>query len=237
MKSTLLTIIGLIILPVAFPQGFSQCIYNDDWPDAPCFDMGPVSHLEFSKAWAPYYEHKGPEWMETKKVEMNQALENGMAEEWVEDLENYNAYRYYLSTNEIQSHLPYDGLFVKLDPNFKTRELISDEDVCGPNAILVDGICTPDCGEGTEYVNGVCEIVMIESSPHYVNTSPFYQALLMFSLFLWPFFISGAAIFIVLAKTPRYKKSTRIAVTLFGSLVIAWFLIMMFIGIWPQMGD
>jgi len=116
----------------------------------------------------------------------------------------------------------------------RPRTEIPVENVCGPNAVFVDGICTPDCGVGTEYVNGVCEIIIVEPS-HYVNNSPFYQALLMFSLFLWPYFISGAAIFIVLAKTPRYKKSTRIAVTLFGSLVIVWFLIMMFIGIWPQM--
>ena len=96
--------------------------------------------------------------------------------------------------------------------------------------------CVPFCDEWATYVNGVCEVTITESSDHYVNTSPFYQALLMFSLFLWPYFISGAAIFVVLAKTPRYKKSIRIAVTLFGSLVIAWFLIMTFIGIWPQFG-
>jgi len=130
---------------------------------------------------------------------------------------------------------------------------------CGPRTTYQDGICIvdkienttkiptdpskrwgsfpiePDCGAGTEYVNGVCEIIIIESS-HYVNTSPYYQAFLMMGVFLWPFFISGAAIFIVLAKTPRYEKSTRIAVTLSGSLVIVLFLNMMFIGIWPQMG-
>ena len=117
----------------------------------------------------------------------------------------------------------------------RPRTEIPVENICGPNTEFVDGICTPICGEGTKYVNGVCEIIIIESS-HYVNTSPFYQALLMFSVFLWPFFISGSAIFIALAKTPRYKKSTRIAVVLFGSLVIIGFLTMMFIGMWPQVG-
>lgn len=119
--------IGIITLPLFAPQGFSQCIYNDDWPDAPCFDMGPVSHQKFYDAWAPYYEHKGEDWMEAKKVEMNQALENQSFEEWVEKLENYNVYRYYLSRNEIQSNLPYDGLFVRLDPNFTPRTSIPDE--------------------------------------------------------------------------------------------------------------
>ena len=118
MKTRLLIIIAIIILPLVFPQGFSQCIYNNDWPDAPCFDIGPVSHLEFNRAWASYYDYKGAEWTETKKGEMNQALEQGVLEEWVDELENYNVYRYYLSRNEIQSHLPYDGFFVTIDPNF-----------------------------------------------------------------------------------------------------------------------
>ncbi len=235
MKTRLLIIAIMTVLPLILPQGFSQCIYNDDWPDAPCFDTGPVSHMEFNKAWAPYHEHKGAEWMESKRIQLHQAIEQGIVEKWVKKLENHNVYQYYLSTNEIQSHLPYDAHTVKLDPNFKTRESMSYEDTCGSNFTSVDGVCMPDCGKEAKYVNGVCEIIKTESS-HYVNTSPFYQALLMFSLFLWPFFVSGAAIFIVLAKTPRYKKSTRIVVTLFGSLVMAWFLIMMFIGIWPQMG-
>ena len=118
-------------------------------------------------------------------------------------------------------------------------EFYGENVFCDAESTLVDGICTPYCNEGTEYVDGVCKVIAIvhSSSSHYVNTSPFYQSLLMFSLFLWPYFISGAAIFVVLAKTPRYKKSTRIAVTLSGSAVIIWFLIMMFIGIWPQIGD
>ncbi|MCV0409642.1 hypothetical protein [Nitrosopumilus sp.] len=119
MKSRLLIIIGMITLPMILPQGFSQCIYNDDWPDAPCFDTGPVSHLEFNKAWAPYYDHKGSEWMENKRIELNQVLEQGTIEEWVEKLENHNVYQYYLSRNEIQSSLPYDSFFVKYDPNFE----------------------------------------------------------------------------------------------------------------------
>jgi len=227
----------ILIGIVTFTQhSFASCIYNEDWPDAPCFDMGPVSHLEFYNAWAPYYDYKGSEWMENKRIEMNQALENKIIEEWVKDLANHNAYQYYLSRNEIPSSLPYDSFFVNLDPNFKTRELISDEDVCGPNDVLTDDICTPACGEGTVFVNGICKIIRVESD-HYVNTSPFYQSLLMFSIFLWPYFISGSAIFIVLAKTPRYKQSTRIAVTISASLVILLFLVMMFIGIWPQFGD
>ena len=220
MKTRLLLIIGIITLPLFVSQGFSQCIYNDDWPDAPCFDMGPVSHQKFYDAWAPYYEYKGEDWMGAKKVEMNQALENQSFEEWAEKLENYNVYRYYLSRNEVQSSLPYDSHSVILDPNFTPRTSIPDEKICGFDAMLIDG---------------VCQITTVEST-HYVNTSPFYQALLMFGLFLWPFFLSGSAIFIVLTKTPRFKKSTRIAVTIPALLIIVWFLAMFFVGIWPRAG-
>lgn len=126
----------MLILPVVFSEGFSQCIYNDDWPDAPCFDMGPVSHLEFNKAWAPYYDHKGSEWMETKRIELNQVLEQGVIEEWVEKLENHNVYQYYLSRNEIPSSLAYDSFFVKYDPTF-----IPSEQICREGDKLVDGVC------------------------------------------------------------------------------------------------
>ena len=58
--------------------------------------------------------------METKRIELQQAIEQGILEEWVEKIENHNVYQYYLSTNEIQSHLPQDRYFVNLEPNFLT---------------------------------------------------------------------------------------------------------------------
>lgn len=154
MKTRILVIIAIIVFPLIFPQGFSQCIYNDDWPDAPCFDTGPVSHSEFNKAWAPYYDHKGAERMEVKRVEMNQALEQGILEEWAKELENYNVYRYYLSRNEIQSQLPYDRMFVTLDPNFVNPEhvepVLTREQLADALILCIEGYkqvgpeCVPD---------------------------------------------------------------------------------------------
>lgn len=199
------------MLPLLFPQGFSQCLYNDDWPDAPCFDMGPASHQKFHDAWAPYYEYKGTEWMESKKIELNQALDNGIIEEWVEEIENYNVYRYYLSQNEIQSSLSYDSLFVRLDPDFKTRASLSDEDVCGPNTALVDGICTPDCREGTRYVDGVCFVDLDRD-----NSS--YLALFLFSIIPVWFILSG--MYFVFGK--RQKKLIVSSLVMIG---IIWILV------------
>ena len=109
MKPRLLIIIGMIMFPLVFQSGFSQCAYNDDWPAAPCFDMGKVSKLEYKYAWAPYYFEKGGDVMETKHNEMHDALKNGTIEEWVDSsLQNWNVYNYYRSIGDIESQFPYD---------------------------------------------------------------------------------------------------------------------------------
>ena len=111
MKIKLLMIIGLVIFPLVVPQSFALCVTNDDWSKAPCFDMGPVTKSEFNKAWAPYYDYKGAEWMESKKIEMNRALNDGILDEWVREIENSNVYQYYISTDEIQRQFDYDFVF------------------------------------------------------------------------------------------------------------------------------
>ena len=39
-----------------------------------------------------------------------------------------------------------------------TRAEIPVENICGPNALLVDGICTPNCGKGTMFHDGLCVV-------------------------------------------------------------------------------
>ena len=111
MKTRLLIITGMIIFPFIFPQGFALCAVNEDWSDAPCFDMGPVTKSEFKMAWAPYYDYKGAEWMESKKTEMFQASDDGIFDEWAREMENSNVYMYYVSTGEIQRQFDYDPVF------------------------------------------------------------------------------------------------------------------------------
>jgi len=93
------------------PDAFAFCIINEDWSDAPCFDMGHIREIEFKEGWAPYYDYKGSEWMESKKTEMFQALDNSTLEEWTNEIENYNVYQYYLSTDDIQRQFHYDEIF------------------------------------------------------------------------------------------------------------------------------
>ena len=111
MKTRLLIILVMIIFPLVIQQGFAMCAVNEDWKDAPCFDMGAVSKMEFKKAWAPYYDYKGADWMESKKTEMFQALDDGIFDEWTGEMENFNVYMYYVSTDEIQRQFDYDPVF------------------------------------------------------------------------------------------------------------------------------
>ena len=117
MKTSLLIIIGIFVFPIVISEGFSQCIYNDDWPPAPCFDMGKVGKLEYKYAWAPYYFEKGEDIMKAKHNEMHDALKNGTIEEWVDSsLQNWNVYNYYRSIGDIESQFPYDVVLIESSP-------------------------------------------------------------------------------------------------------------------------
>ncbi len=110
-----LSLIGI----VGMPESFALCMENEDWPHAPCIDTNPLSHSEFYNAWYGYYDYKGVDWMEIKKIEMNQVLEKGTLKEWVTDeRENRNVYSYYLSRNEIQNQFLHDANDVRIDPDF-----------------------------------------------------------------------------------------------------------------------
>ena len=79
-------------------QADAMCVYNEDWPQKPCLDTPPYSLDDEKQAMGPYYDYKGSEWMEEKKLEMIQALESGSFRQWVEEPDDYshwNVYEYY----------------------------------------------------------------------------------------------------------------------------------------------
>ena len=126
MKTILLMIIVMMfVFPVLISEGISQCVYNDDWPPAPCFDMGKVSKLEYKWAWAPYYAEKGDELMKSKHSEMHDALRNGSIEEWVDaSMQNWNVYNYYRSVGDIESQFPYDVELLESSPQYHLERAI-----------------------------------------------------------------------------------------------------------------
>lgn len=91
-----LILIGLVGLTVSYAH--ASCVENTDWPQHPCLDTPPYSLEEQKQAIGRYYDYKGSEWMEEKKSEMIQSLENEAFREWVDIVDDYshwNVYDYY----------------------------------------------------------------------------------------------------------------------------------------------
>lgn len=87
----------------------AMCVQNTDWPEAPCFDVFPVNRDAYRKAWAPYYDYKGQDWMETKKAEMYDASKNGKLANWMDkEMANFNVFSYYHSQGKISFPKEYD---------------------------------------------------------------------------------------------------------------------------------
>ena len=92
----LIHLAGIVLQPA-----YADCIQDSDWPEKPCLDTPPYVEEYLKATWEEYYEYKGQAWMEEKKVEMDQAIKDGMLDEWVEtrsapdNFANYNVYFYY----------------------------------------------------------------------------------------------------------------------------------------------
>lgn len=94
----------------------ASCAQNTDWLEAPCFDVLPVNREEYRTAWEPYYDHKGSDWMEQKKLEMFDAKNNGTLADWMNsDIANHNVFSYYQSRGEISFPPEYDRPFFEDD--------------------------------------------------------------------------------------------------------------------------
>jgi hypothetical protein len=103
MKNKILIIIGTIALS---SSGFAGSVSglcvapseDSDWPERPCMDMrvNGCYDSELVGRWSVYYHMKGSEWMDVKKAEMFDALQNNRLSEWEsESEENYNVWGYY----------------------------------------------------------------------------------------------------------------------------------------------
>lgn len=118
MKTRLLIIFALVVSPFVFSQGFGMCLVNEDWPDAPCMDEIVNNHLPQHQVdkWAEYYEYRGTKFMESKKIEMSNAIESDQLPEWVDaSIQNENVWRYYYFSGQAPN--PYEYLQgVKFEP-------------------------------------------------------------------------------------------------------------------------
>ena len=80
-----------------------SCPVNVDWPNALC----PRYDTDFEKrkdSWKEYYEYKGTQWMEDKKIKLLDAINKKILHEWiaqVDDQSHTNVYLYYFYTEAI----------------------------------------------------------------------------------------------------------------------------------------
>jgi hypothetical protein len=109
---------------IIFTQAYALCVYDNDWPTKPCSDLIENETLPYDekKEWQKYYEMKGKEWMEAKKVEMIEADKLGLLKEWIEygqksnNFANANVWKYYSLYGESPAIQPYNE--GKIIPNY-----------------------------------------------------------------------------------------------------------------------
>ena len=94
----LLVCIAFAFSYLVIPYSFADCNINTDWPDAPCMDEmvnGSIPQHQVDQ-WIEYYDYKGARFMESKKVEMNNAIESNRLLEWTDaSIQNQNVWQYY----------------------------------------------------------------------------------------------------------------------------------------------
>lgn len=113
-------------------DAFGWCPQNEDWPDRPCYAAHQDFGIEKERGdWKPYHDFKGSEWMELKKQEMSQAIQNDELIEWIgltpETQAHRNVYEYYFLFGEAPNP---DGKFVD---ETEEKSILCER--------IVDGIC------------------------------------------------------------------------------------------------
>jgi len=113
-KLLIILFVFSILLPsMQFYPVFGPCIENSDWPDAPCYPPGDPPPLEkLREELKGYYDYKGKEWMEMKKLEILEAIQNGTLEDWKKEgppQAHSNVHFYYYVNGEVPE---IDGKYV-----------------------------------------------------------------------------------------------------------------------------
>ena len=103
-------IFAVLLFAFAVDNSFGLCAENKDWPDAPCMDMIENGHYPQHQVdrWSEYYDYKGKQFMESKKQEMNQSIQDDTLQQWVDESnQNYNVWTYYHFSGEAPGSYPY----------------------------------------------------------------------------------------------------------------------------------
>lgn len=87
------------------------------------------------------------------------------------------------------------------------------------------------CGKGTILVDGVCQVIQTDDNRYW--KLPMFLQPMLFMQILLPFFVPGSVMFIVLSKTPKFSKTTRLAVCISAIVVMLYFVSGLFQGWYP----
>lgn len=86
------------------------------------------------EAWDGYYQYKGKEWMEAKKIEMDGAVRNNSLQQWIDtNITNHNVWYYYWIYGQVPNPqgIPIDQVFSTQD----TESSFSAYAICIPIVI------------------------------------------------------------------------------------------------------
>ena len=100
----ILTIISISVFFTS-DNAYAWCDQNPDWPERPCYAFPgavSISSEERWERWSAYYDYKGGEWMEIKRIELLKAIENDSVEKWMSEGKasaNVNVFEYYFEVH------------------------------------------------------------------------------------------------------------------------------------------
>lgn len=125
MKISHLAILGAICLSLFLPATLHGADagcggFNSDWTGAPCYAI-PGFHPtkeQMRKDWSGYYQYKGAQWMEAKKMEMANYTSSNLLKAWTcANQSNYNVWwYYYLNSQAPQVAWPANGPLCTIPP-------------------------------------------------------------------------------------------------------------------------
>lgn len=177
-----LIIISASLVFIAFQSSpaFASCIVNTDWPDAPCMDLivsGRYSQDQVDR-WAQYYDYKGTQFMESKKIQMNKAISEDRLMEWIdESIQNSNVWQYYYFSGQASNPYPQNFGFDPINHNpAVNHSIITPRDMMPPIKQLHSAI-SPDevvCKSGLVLVqkhNGLPACVTSETREKLIQRS------------------------------------------------------------------
>jgi len=142
---------GFIIAPLTISQGFALCMINEDWQDAPCWGLRCTGNEPactdpnwWKERWVPYYDHKGKDWMESKKQELLSAIKSKSLASWLAltvNGTNTNVHDYYYYMGEVPNRygVKVNQAFAGWYPPLKQMSvgMASDDLFCRENLSLI----------------------------------------------------------------------------------------------------